>query len=98
MPTKIEQVTLTDTRLVVTLIDGRIISIPLSWYPRLQHGTLAERINVQISGAGYGLHWPELDEDIGMEGILLGKKSTESAASLQRWLEQRKRMLLGEIT
>lgn len=71
-------VTVTGDTLSVDLEDGRTISVPLGWYPRLVHGTSSERANWQISGAGYGVYWPELDEDIGVEGLLLGKKSTES--------------------
>jgi len=82
--------TVTEDTLSVELEDGRTISIPIGWYPRLAHGTAAERSHFQISGAGYGIHWPELDEDIGVEGLLLGKKSTESPASFERWLKQRK--------
>lgn len=80
----------TDDTLSVDLEDGRTISVPIGWYPRLAHGTSAERANAQITGAGYGIHWPDLDEDIGVEGLLLGKKSTESPASFERWLRQRK--------
>jgi hypothetical protein len=79
----------TDDTLTVDLEDGRTISVPIGWYPRLAHGTLEERSNLQISGAGHGIHWPDLDEDIGVEGLLLGKKSAESQASFKRWLEQR---------
>ena len=64
--------------LSVDLEDGRTISVPIGWYPRLAHGTPAERLNFQISGAGYGIHWPDLDEDIGLDGIVSGRKSTES--------------------
>lgn len=77
--------------LSVDLEDGRTVSVPVGWYPRLAHGTPAERANFQISAAGYGIHWPELDEDIGVEGLVLGKKSTESPASLERWLQRRQR-------
>lgn len=86
---KIIDATVTDDTLTVDLEDGRTISVPIGWYPRLAYGTPAERANVVVSGAGYGLHWPELDEDIGVEGMLLGKRSTESQASLARWLERR---------
>jgi hypothetical protein len=79
-------VTVTDDTLSVDLEDGRTISVPIIWYPRLAHGSPDERANFQISGAGYGIHWPDLDEDIGVERLLLGKKSTESPASLERWL------------
>lgn len=75
--------------LTVDIEDGRTISIPIGWYPRLAYGNQAERENYQISGAGYGIHWPDLDEDIGVEGLLLGKKSEESQTSLARWLANR---------
>jgi hypothetical protein len=87
---RVVNVTVTDDTLSVDLEDGRTIAVPIGWYPRLAHGTPAERTNVQIGGAGYGIHWPELDEDVGVEGLLLGKKSTESAASFERWLQRRK--------
>lgn len=83
------QVAITDDTLSVDLADGRTIAVPIGWFPRLAAGTRQERENVQIVGAGFGLHWPELDEDIGVEGLLLGKKSAESPASLARWLAQR---------
>ncbi|MCB0174912.1 MAG: DUF2442 domain-containing protein [Anaerolineae bacterium] len=86
---RITMVTVTDDTLSVDLEDGRSISIPIGWYPRLAYGTPAERANFQISGAGYGIHWPDLDEDIGVEGILLGRKSSESQASFERWLQRR---------
>ncbi|HMQ52296.1 MAG TPA: DUF2442 domain-containing protein [Anaerolineae bacterium] len=86
---KLINVTVTDDTLSVDLEDGRTISLPIGWYPRLAYGTPAERANFQVSGAGYGIHWPDLDEDIGVEGILLGKKSTESPASFERWLKRR---------
>ena len=86
---RVLNVTVTDDTLSVDLDDGRTVSVPIGWYPRLAHGTDAERANLQISGAGYGVHWPDLDEDIGVEGLLLGKRSSESATSFQRWLQRR---------
>ena len=86
---RINNVSVTDDTLTVDLEDGRTIAIPIGWYPRLAYGSPTERANFQISGAGYGIHWPDLDEDIGVEGILLGKKSTESQASFERWLRRR---------
>ena len=83
-------VAINDDTLSVDLEDGRTVSVPIGWYPRLTHGTPAERVNFQISGAGYAIHWPDLDEDIGVEGLLLGYKSTESSASFERWLRRRK--------
>jgi hypothetical protein len=93
MPTalRIYSVLVTDDTLAVDLEDGRTISVPIGWYPRLAHGTPAERAHYEISGAGYGIHWPELDEDIGVEGLLFGRKSLESPASFARWLVQRQR-------
>jgi hypothetical protein len=82
-------VTVTDDTLSVDLEDGRTIAVPISWYPRLAYATEQERTNVECSGAGFGLHWPELDEDIGVEGLLLGKRSTESSASFAQWLAGR---------
>jgi hypothetical protein len=82
-------VKVTEDTLSVDLEDGRTISVPIGWYPRLARGTPSERLNFQISGAGYGIHWPDLDEDIGVEGLLLGKQSTESPASFERWLQER---------
>ncbi len=88
-PTRIVAVSVTDDTLSVDLEDGRTVSVPIVWYPRLAYGTPAERANFQISGAGYGIHWPDLDEDIGVEGLLLGRKSAENPASFARWLRRR---------
>ncbi len=87
--TKIINVMVNDDTLAVDLEDGRTIAVPIGWYPRLAYGTPAERANLRISGAGYAIHWPDLDEDIGVEGLILGKKSTESPASFARWLQHR---------
>jgi hypothetical protein len=83
-------VSVTDDTLAVDLEDGRSISVPISWYPRLAHGTPEERASFHISGAGYGIHWPDLDEDISVKGLLLGKRSSESPASFERWLRRNK--------
>lgn len=93
--TRIVNVTVTDDTLSVDLEDGRTISVPIGWYPRLAYGTPAERAHLQISGAGYGIHWPDLDEDIGIEGLSLGKMSAESPQSFERWLQQRKQKRLA---
>jgi len=89
MPTRILSVSVNDDTIAVDLEDGRSIAIPIGWYPRLAYGPPEERANWQISGAGYGIHWPYLAEDIGVEGLLLGWKSGESQASLGRWLRNR---------
>jgi len=86
---KIVGVRVTEDTLSVDLEDGRTISVPLSWYPRLVYATPEERQNFRIAGAGYGIYWPDLDEDIGVEGLLLGKRSMESPASLAKWLAAR---------
>jgi hypothetical protein len=75
-------VAVSDDTLSVELEDGRTISVPIGWYPRLAYGTLTERNNFQIAGAGYGIHWPDLDEDIGVVGLLAGKKSAETQPHL----------------
>ena len=82
-------VEVTDDSLVVELADGRSISAPLAWYPRLFHGTTAERAHSRLIAGGEGIHWPDLDEDISIEGIVAGRPSGESPRSLQRWLESR---------
>jgi len=78
-----------ETTLTVTLRDGRRISVPLTWYPRLKAGTEAERNTWELLGDGYAIAWPELDEHIGVEGLLAGRRSGESQASLDRWLATR---------
>ena len=82
-------VAITDDTLRVDLLDGRTISVPLAWYPRLLQGTAEERNNWELIGRGYGIHWEGLDEDISVEGLILGKPSGESQASFKRWLESR---------
>jgi hypothetical protein len=79
----------TEDSLAVMLDDGRAISMPVAWYPRLLHGTKAEREQYELIGDGEGIHWPALDEDISVEGLLAGKRSAESDASLARWLQRR---------
>jgi len=71
------------------LADGRTVTAPLDWFPRLLNGTARERKNHETIGAGYGVHWPDLDEDISVEGMILGRKSFESDRSFQAWLDRR---------
>ena len=85
-----QDVTLSDESLTVELVDGRSVSIPLAWYPRLTHATSTERKNWRLIGRGEGIHWPDLDEDISVEGLLAGRPSGESQASFARWLQSRK--------
>ena len=82
-------VEVTDDALAIELSDGRAISVPLTWYPRLLHATPEERGNLRLVGKGQGIHWDALDEDISVEGLLAGRQSGESQASLKRWLERR---------
>jgi Protein of unknown function (DUF2442) len=84
-----QSVTVTEDTLVVDLNDGRTISVPLAWYPRLLHGTAEERNNWRLIGGQEGIHWPDLDEDISVAGLLAGKPSGESQSSFKRWLEKR---------
>jgi hypothetical protein len=82
-------VSFSEDSLTVRLDDGRCLSVPLAWYPRLLHGTVAERENYELIGEGEGIHWPQLDEDISVEGLLAGRRSAESAASLAKWRQRR---------
>ncbi len=85
----VQDVTVTEDSLMVDLVDGRTVSVPLAWYPRLLHGQPQERANWRLIGQGEGIHWPDLDEDISAENILFGQPSAESQGSLSRWLQSR---------
>ncbi len=82
-------VRVTDDKLIVDLADGRSISVPLVWYPRLMHASPAERQNWQLLGDGYAIEWTDIDEHIGIEGLLAGRRSGESQKSFERWLSTR---------
>jgi hypothetical protein len=84
-----QKVVITDDSLTVHLSDGRSISVPLVWYPRLLHGTIEERNSWRLLGNSEGIHWPDLDEDISVENLLLGKPSSESQDAFTRWLKKR---------
>jgi len=84
-PSRAEKVRVTRDAIIVDLADGRTLSVPLSWYPRLQHGTPRERDNWRLVGAGKGIHWPDLDEDISVDGLLAGLPSGESQSSFDEW-------------
>jgi len=84
-----ESVTFSDDSMTVHFDDGRALSVPLAWYPRLLHGAPHEREHFELIGDGEGIHWPQLDEDISVEGLLAGKRSAETDVSLSRWLEKR---------
>ena len=87
---KAQNVSVNADTLAVELGDGRTISVPLAWFPRLLHGTPEERSNWRFIGGGEGIHWPDLDEDISVENLLAGKPSAESQSSFKRWLENRR--------
>ena len=82
-------VTVSEDALTVDLVDGRTIIVPLVWYPRLWHGTPEERNLFEIFGEGAYIHWPDLDEDLTVAGLLTGRRSGESPLSLKTWLEAR---------
>ncbi|MBI5473689.1 MAG: DUF2442 domain-containing protein [Ignavibacteriae bacterium] len=88
---KAVNVIVSEDTLAVDLSDGRTISVPLAWYPRLLHASADERKNWRLIGKGQGVHWQELDEDISVDGLLLGKASGESQASFKKWLSARKK-------
>ena len=84
-----QNVAMSEDSLTVDLMDGRTITAPLLWYPRLWHGTPEEKSNFEIIGDGTLIHWPDLDEDLSVSGILAGRRSGESPQSLKRWLAER---------
>ena len=79
----------TDDTLTVDLSDGRTISVPLGWYPRLEHASPEERKNWRFVGKRRGIHWEDIDEDISVDGLLAGKPSAESQTSFKKWLQSR---------
>jgi uncharacterized protein DUF2442 len=85
-----QSLSVTEDALVVDLTDGRTITVPIAWFPRLAHGTEQERVNWRLIGKGEGIHWPDLDEDISVESLLAGRRSGETQDSLRRWLDGRR--------
>ncbi|MDA3939744.1 MAG: DUF2442 domain-containing protein [Spirochaetia bacterium] len=85
----INSVIVTNDSLIVGLIDGRTVSVPLAWYPRLLHASIEERNTWRLVGKGVGIHWEAIDEDISTEGLLAGRPSGESQTSLKKWLASR---------
>jgi hypothetical protein len=83
-------VAITDDTVSIDLLDGRTLSVPIAWYPRLAHGTSTERANWRLIGRGEGIHWPDLDEDLSIDSLLAGRASQESQSSLDKWLHARK--------
>jgi len=84
-----ESVTVTADTVSVELSDGRTVSVPLAWFPRLLHATKEERNNWRLIGRGHGIHWTDIDEDISVENVLAGRPSGESQASFKKWLARR---------
>ncbi len=84
-------VEVSESTLSIELNDGRTISVPVGWYPRLTHATRKERDNWKIIDGGQGIHWEDIDEDISVEGLLQGNPSGESQSSLRKWLKSRDR-------
>ena len=95
------EVSVTEDTLKAELADGRTISVPLAWYPRLVHATQEERDNWDLIGEGQGIRWPDLDEDLSVEGLIAGRPSKESQRSFKRWLEAKRAgrsVLLCDLT
>ena len=82
-----ESIMITEDTLNVDLSDGRTISVPLTWFPRLVHATQEQRDNWRLIGRGHGIHWDDIDEDISVEGLIAGRPSGESQSSFKKWLE-----------
>ena len=80
----VKDVRFTDDLLVVDLLDGRTISVPLAFYPRLLHATPDQRANWRIAGGGFGIHWPDVDEDLSTEGLLRGVPAPRGSANIGR--------------
>jgi hypothetical protein len=83
------RVSVNEDVLSVNFSDGRSISVPVAWFPRLLHGTQEERSNWKLIGRGEGIYWRDLDEDISVESLIAGRSSGESQESLRRWLDAR---------
>ena len=83
-----QRVATNEEALTVDLADGRTITVPLAWFPRLAYGTPEERANWRLIGGGVGIHWPDLDEDISVESLLAGRRSGETQESLRCWLRR----------
>ena len=77
---QVRDVRVTDDTISVDLFDGRTITVPLAWYPRLLHATSEQRANWHIAGAGYGMHWPDIDEDLSTRGLLQGAPAPRGMA------------------
>jgi hypothetical protein len=81
---RVLDVAFSDDALTVSLRDGRVISVPLVWYPRLLNATPSQRMNWKIAGGGYGIHWPDIDEDLSTDGLLRGARAPRASAPSKR--------------
>ena len=81
---RVERVRFKGDSLIVSLKDGREISVPLAWYPRLQNASASQRKHFKLAGGGYGIHWPEIDEDLSTEGLLRGAPSPEATRAVPK--------------
>ena len=88
---QVTAVSVRNQQIAAELADGRTIVVPLLWFPRLHHGTAKERKNWRLIGQGEGIHWPDLDEDVSVQNLVLGQPSGESQKSFKDWLESRRR-------
>ena len=79
---RVAAVEVSEDTLSVSLVDGRTILVPLAWYPRLMNATPEQRQHWQIAGGGYGLHWPEIDEDLSTEGLLRGAPAPRASETV----------------
>ncbi len=89
-------VAVSEDELTVSLSDGRVVRVPLSWYPRLSNALPRHRAIWEFIGGGHGIHWPELDEDISVENVLLGQPSGESARSFAKWKDWYRQKAAGQ--
>ena len=80
-------VAVSEDELIVGLMDGRTITVPLAWYPRLAAGTPEQQAHWELAGAGYGIHWPDLDEDLSTEGLLAGARAPRESAAWRSQLD-----------
>ncbi len=93
-----KSVSVSEDTLTVDLVDGRTISVPLAWFPRLVHATKRERQAWRLIGRGEGIQWTEIEEDVSVAGLLAGRCSVETEESLRKWLAARRERRTGRST
>ncbi len=94
----IQRLSIDETSLEADLSDGRTMSVPLAWFPRLVHATREEKANWRLIGGGEGIHWEDIDEDISVQGLLAGRRSMETRESVAKWLHARESAASGPAT